>query len=173
MGIIRQLEDDRFFIQDESGSVPVDLSEAGTIAGFFVGGASTHLWTRHTARMPASSAPCPAAPLRMHWPCTQKAYGPVRKGCLSHFRARQDGWPPASVPGTQNLLSRCCAWWFGGRRQGRVGCAENCVVIAEGRLQHDGEMKVTALGMPPTEPREESQAAAQARCLLKKSQLVA
>ena len=45
-----------------------------------------------------------------------------------------------------------------------MGCAENCVVIAEGRLQHDGEMKVTALGMPPTEPREESLAAAQARC---------
>ena len=64
-------------------------------------------------------------------------------------------------------------WCFGGRGRGWVGCAENCVVIAEGRLQHDGEMKVTALGMPPTEPREESQAAAQARCSLEKSWSVA
>ena len=92
MGIIRQLEDDRFFIQDESGSVPVDLSEAGTIAGFFVGGGPAPLWTGHIARMPASSAPCPAAPLRGHWPCIQKASGLVWKGCLSHRRT--DGHQP-------------------------------------------------------------------------------
>lgn len=31
---------------------------------------------------------------------------------------------------------------------------ENCIVIAEGELAHDGVLHVRALGFPPTEPRE-------------------
>ena len=38
--------------------------------------------------------------------------------------------------------------------------AENCIVAAEGQLQHNGRFKVTALGMPPNERREESLIAA-------------
>jgi len=38
--------------------------------------------------------------------------------------------------------------------------AENCIVAAEGQLQHNGRFKVTALGMPPNERREESVVAA-------------
>ena len=44
-------------------------------------------------------------------------------------------------------------------RQG-PGLAENCIVAAEGQLQHNGRFKVTALGMPPNERREESLIAA-------------
>lgn len=39
-------------------------------------------------------------------------------------------------------------------------CAENCIVAAEGKLQHDGKFKVQALGMPPNERRDESLTAA-------------
>ena len=38
--------------------------------------------------------------------------------------------------------------------------AENCIVAAEGELQHNGIFKVGALGMPPNERRDESEAAA-------------
>jgi len=41
--------------------------------------------------------------------------------------------------------------------------AENCIVVAEGMLGHNGVMRVNALGFPPVEPRAESQAAAKAR----------
>lgn len=38
--------------------------------------------------------------------------------------------------------------------------AENCVVAAEGQLQHDGVFKVEAMGMPPSEARDDSLTAA-------------
>ncbi len=41
--------------------------------------------------------------------------------------------------------------------------AENCIVVAEGELGHNGVMKVAALGFPPVEPRAVSQAAAKVR----------
>ena len=52
--------------------------------------------------------------------------------------------------------------WCG--RTGRVRCwwwhaAENCIVVAEGALQHNGVFRVDALGFPPPETRAESQAA--------------
>ena len=37
--------------------------------------------------------------------------------------------------------------------------AENCIVIAEGELDHRGIFRVVALGMPPVESREDSMAA--------------
>lgn len=42
--------------------------------------------------------------------------------------------------------------------------AENCIVIAEGELDHRGIFKAMALGMPPVESREDSLAATKA-CL--------
>ncbi len=46
----------------------------------------------------------------------------------------------------------------------RIDCvysvAENCIVVAEGVLQHSGTFKVRALGFPPVELRGESRAAA-------------
>ena len=39
-------------------------------------------------------------------------------------------------------------------------CAENCIMVAEGVLQHSGTFKVRALGFPPVELRGESRAAA-------------
>jgi hypothetical protein len=42
--------------------------------------------------------------------------------------------------------------------------AENCIVVAEGALQHSGVFAVAALGFPPAELRAESQVAAKARC---------
>ena len=45
--------------------------------------------------------------------------------------------------------------------KGVHGCpAENCIVVAEGVLQHSGTFKVRALGFPPVELRGESRAAA-------------
>ncbi len=38
--------------------------------------------------------------------------------------------------------------------------AENCIVVAEGVLQHSGAFKVRALGFPPVELRGESRGAA-------------
>ncbi|KAK9814165.1 hypothetical protein WJX72_001491 [[Myrmecia] bisecta] len=73
MGCISQLEDGRFFLEDLSASVPLDITEAATVDGFVT---------------------------------------------------------------------------------------ENCIVVAEGKLQHSGVFKVEALGFPPLEPRAESQAAA-------------
>lgn len=43
---------------------------------------------------------------------------------------------------------------------GRALFAENCIVVAEGVLQHSGTFKVRALGFPPVELRGESRAAA-------------
>lgn len=43
--------------------------------------------------------------------------------------------------------------------------AENCIVVAEGVLQHNGVFKVRALGFPPVEFQAESQLAAKARPL--------
>ncbi len=40
--------------------------------------------------------------------------------------------------------------------------AENCIVIAEGELDHRGVFRATALGMPPVESREDSLAATKA-----------
>ena len=37
--------------------------------------------------------------------------------------------------------------------------AENCIVIAEGELDHRGIFRAAALGMPPVERREDSLAA--------------
>ena len=37
--------------------------------------------------------------------------------------------------------------------------AENCIVIAEGELDHRGIFKAVALGMPPVESQEDSMAA--------------
>lgn len=37
--------------------------------------------------------------------------------------------------------------------------AENCIVIAEGELDHRGVFRAAALGMPPVESREDSRAA--------------
>ena len=41
--------------------------------------------------------------------------------------------------------------------------AENCIVVAEGVLQHSGVFKVRALGFPPVEFRGESLQAAKVR----------
>lgn len=41
-----------------------------------------------------------------------------------------------------------------------VCTTENCIVVAEGVLQHSGTFKVRALGFPPVELRGESRAAA-------------
>ena len=41
--------------------------------------------------------------------------------------------------------------------------AENCIVVAEGVLQHSGVFKVRALGFPPVELRSESRLAAKVR----------
>lgn len=43
--------------------------------------------------------------------------------------------------------------------------AENCIVVAEGALQHNGVFRVDALGFPPPETRAESQAALKVRVL--------
>lgn len=43
------------------------------------------------------------------------------------------------------------------------GGAENCIVVAEGVLQHSGVLKVRALGFPPVEFRSESRQAAKVR----------
>ena len=42
-------------------------------------------------------------------------------------------------------------------------CAENCVVVAEGELQHNGVFRASALGLPPVESRRTSEIAAKAR----------
>ncbi len=45
--------------------------------------------------------------------------------------------------------------------KGVHGCpTENCIVVAEGVLQHSGAFKVRALGFPPVELRGDSRAAA-------------
>ena len=41
-----------------------------------------------------------------------------------------------------------------------VCTTENCIVVAEGVLQHSGTFKIQALGFPPVELRGESRAAA-------------
>ena len=51
--------------------------------------------------------------------------------------------------------------------QGRWARSENCVVVAEGELGHNGVFKVHALGFPPVEARAKSLAAAKARSTLK------
>ncbi len=41
-----------------------------------------------------------------------------------------------------------------------AGCTENCVVVAEGELQHNGVFRASALGLPPVESRRTSEIAA-------------
>ena len=40
MGCISQLQDGRYFLEDLSDALPIDLSEAQTTSGFFTGGCS-------------------------------------------------------------------------------------------------------------------------------------
>ncbi len=44
-----------------------------------------------------------------------------------------------------------------------TACTENCVVVAEGEVGHDGVFKVAALGFPGCETRSELPATAQVR----------
>ena len=37
MGFISQLEDGRYFLEDLSGTMPIDLEDALTAAGFYLG----------------------------------------------------------------------------------------------------------------------------------------
>lgn len=43
---------------------------------------------------------------------------------------------------------------------GCVGFAENCIVLAEGRMQMNKTFRVQALGFPPLEQRQDTEAAA-------------
>ena len=60
-----------------------------------------------------------------------------------------------SMPGLPKTAQKCQT-----HDVGRAWCAENCIVVAEGVLQHSGTFKVRALGFPPVELRGESRAAA-------------
>ena len=40
MGCISQLQDGRYFLEDLSDALPIDLSDAQTTSGFFTGGCS-------------------------------------------------------------------------------------------------------------------------------------
>ena len=42
MGCISQLQDGRYFLEDLSDALPIDLSEAQTTSGFFTGGTSVN-----------------------------------------------------------------------------------------------------------------------------------
>ena len=44
MGCISQLQDGRYFLEDLSDALPIDLSEAQTTSGFFTGGCSFQEW---------------------------------------------------------------------------------------------------------------------------------
>ena len=72
----------------------------------------------------------------------------------------------------EDFAAWCTAtWWravpdeaLGGERAAWCcAAAENCIVVAEGALQHNGVFRVDALGFPPPEARAESQAALKAR----------
>ena len=51
------------------------------------------------------------------------------------------------------------------RQHSTTKCAENCVVVAEGELQHNGVFRASALGLPPVESRRTSEIAAKVRCM--------
>ncbi len=44
MGCISQLQDGRYFLEDLSDALPIELSEAQTTSGFFTGGHSLQPW---------------------------------------------------------------------------------------------------------------------------------
>ena len=59
-----------------------------------------------------------------------------------------------------HLAKKGLAWLSEACKGVHVCPAENCIVVAEGVLQHSGAFKVRALGFPPVELRGDSRAAA-------------
>lgn len=146
MGCIRSTPDGSYMLEDAGSSVPLDLESAELAAGFVTG-----VWSQ---QQPLSRAPkatggdacgdramCGRAWVLV---CDHRDAVELPRvlppGVSAHTRQPRLCLPPPSP---------------------FLGFAENCVVMAEGELGHDGRFAVSALGFPTCEPREALPATAQ------------
>ena len=151
MGCISQLQDGRYFLEDLSDALPIDLSEAQTTSGFFTGGRSSQPWLCTAVKAVLPTVQKIKLPDLDHPRCVGRQGKCVERG--RH----------ADMPGSRSGRERPCQATQAMQR-GHACTAENCIVVAEGVLQHSGTFKVRALGFPPVELRGESRAAAKVSC---------
>ena len=104
MGCISQLTDGRYFLEDMSDSLPIDLSDAQTTSGFFTGDFQppVPLPLLHKRLRSDSDAGSPGACTH----CLREAAHPGAEGAVWNFQPESQTWAWAAY-GASGCISVC------------------------------------------------------------------